>query len=118
MIHFMSNKSIGEAIHKRRTEGGLSRRALALSIGIPLGYLERLENGGYAVVSPDYLVRIARGLEMTPEDLAIAGDCALIYAEARPDIIRLVNAAMRLKPETVVKWAMGLEANSTCEDCG
>lgn len=60
---------LGNRIRRRREAAGLSLGALAKAIGVPPSTILRMERGEVGAPDPDKLERLAKALEIDPEDL-------------------------------------------------
>lgn len=66
--------TLGSLLKARREAAGLSITQVAVQIGVSRPYLSRLERDQYAHPSPQLICRIAKRLDIDPEDLyAVTG---------------------------------------------
>lgn len=61
--------TLGRLLKIKREAAGLSLNKMAAELGISQPYLSRLERGEYRHPSPKTLLRIAKCLHISPEDL-------------------------------------------------
>jgi transcriptional regulator with XRE-family HTH domain len=102
------SESFGEALHRLRTQRGLSLRGLARLAPLDFGYLSKIENGHRRVT-----LAVARAV-----DIALEAGGALL-AIARAEQAQRIRAAVPFDPmrrRTLVKW--GLTAPALAEVLG
>jgi len=61
--------SLGSLLQSKRQAAGLTLTQLALQLGVSRPYLSRLEHGEYRHPSPRVLTHLAKGLDISLEDL-------------------------------------------------
>lgn len=67
----MAKKRIGEILKEARLEAGLSTRALERSTGMGTGEISQIESGRRADPAFSVVLRLARGIGISMEDLAL-----------------------------------------------
>lgn len=67
-------KRLGELLHQRRTELGLSLRELEARTGIENSTIVRFEKGAYAAPSPEKLSKLAAALQLPLADVFAAAE--------------------------------------------
>jgi transcriptional regulator with XRE-family HTH domain len=92
--------SLGDLIRKQRGTKGLTQYQLARNLDVTQSYMSQLESGTRKPRQSDFVIKLARELGVSSDDIWLAMDQAppdLIAALTHPDHVRTARRALDIR---------------------